>query len=374
MTVLPDSWSCWLKARLALPLLVLNGWVLLQLLQYFDPLLTIFVLAAVLAFVLNYPVRFLQQRGIPRSYAVLLVLLVGLLLLAALGVTLIPALITQATEIATLFPDWLSAASQKLQWLEDWAVSHQLPINLSHALEQLPDRLPSEFQAIADQGWTLALDAVDSLTDVLLTGVLTFYLLLDGKRVWDGIFQRLPLRNSEQLRRSLQEDFHAYFAGQLILGLLMGVTLSLAFLILKVPYSLLLGLGIGIMTLIPFGDTVSFIVLGLILATQDVGLGIRTLIVGLVIDQTVDQAIAPRVLGGFTGLKPIWVLIALLLGTKIAGLAGLLTAVPLASFVKTVLVEPPLLAEPDTSNGTFGLKTTEDVPECLPEKEPISPV
>ncbi len=56
--------------------------------------------------------------------------------------------------------------------------------------------------------------------------------------------------------------------------------------------------------------------------------------VAVVIDQLIDQAIAPRLLGRFTGLRPIWVLIALLVGTNVGGVLGLLIAVPVAGFIK----------------------------------------
>lgn len=91
------------------------------------------------------------------------------------------------------------------------------------------------------------------------------------------------------------------------------------------------------MTLIPFGDILSFGLISVLVAAQDFGLGVKTLAVAAVIDQIVDQAIAPRVLGGFTGLKPIWVILSLLIGTKIAGLPGLLTAVPVAGFIQDLL-------------------------------------
>jgi predicted PurR-regulated permease PerM len=61
---------------------------------------------------------------------------------------------------------------------------------------------------------------------------------------------------------------------------------------------------------------------------------VKVLATAVVIDQLIDQAIAPRLLGKFTGLRPIWVLIALLVGTNVAGVLGLLIAVPVAGFIK----------------------------------------
>ncbi|MBW4580461.1 MAG: AI-2E family transporter [Tildeniella nuda ZEHNDER 1965/U140] len=337
MPALTDTWNRWLKNRLALPLLVLNGWVLLQLVEYFEPLFTVFVLSAVLAYVLNYPVQFLYQRGIQRSYAVLIVLVISLIVLVTLGVTLFPTVVTQLTEIVTLLPDWVNTVSQKLELLQEWALSRRLPINLSRLITQLSDRLPGEVQALADQTVTLTLDAIGSLSEGVLVIVLTLYLLLDGRRVWDGVFRWVPIKYRDRMGQQLEGNFHRYFIGQATMGLIMGTALTLAFFLLNVPYSLLLGLLVGVMTLIPFGDILSFGLISLLVAAQDLGLGVKTLVVAALIDQVVDQAIAPRVLGSFTGLKPIWVIISLLLGTKIAGLPGLLTAVPIAGFIQDLI-------------------------------------
>ena len=345
MPALSDTWNRWLKNRLALPLLVLNGWVLLQLMEYFEPLFTVFVLSAVLAYVLNYPVQFLHQRGIQRQYAVLLVLVVSLIVLVTLGVTLFPTVVTQLTEIVTLLPDWINTVSQKLELLQEWALSRRLPINLSRLIAQLSDRLPGEVQAIADQTVTLTLDAIGSLSEGVLVIVLTLYLLLDGRRIWDGVFRWVPLKYRDRMGQQLESNFHRYFIGQATMGLIMGSTLTLAFFVLKVPYSLLLGLLVGVMTLIPFGDILSFGLISLLVAAQDLGLGVKTLVVAAVIDQFVDQAVAPRVLGSFTGLKPIWVIISLLIGTKVAGLPGLLTAVPIAGFIQDLIEDLSLPAE-----------------------------
>jgi predicted PurR-regulated permease PerM len=77
MSKLSENWNHWLRTGLILPIAALNGGVVIQLFQYFEPLLAIFILAAVFAFVLNYPVQFLQERGIRRSYAVLGVILLA---------------------------------------------------------------------------------------------------------------------------------------------------------------------------------------------------------------------------------------------------------------------------------------------------------
>ncbi|MBF2028002.1 MAG: AI-2E family transporter [Oscillatoriales cyanobacterium C42_A2020_001] len=336
----------WLKAGLLVPLVVLNAWVIIQIFQYLEPLLTIFIAASVLAFVLNYPVEFLQRK-IARNYAVLLVLLVSVVGLVTLGVTLVPALLEQLSAILSQLPDWFNSAIAKLQTVQNWASAHRIPINLNRLIRQFTERLPDQLEGLGDQTVLLTLNAVNALTSLLLTLVLTFYLLLDGKRVWNAVFQRLPLQNRERIRRSLQNDFHGYFIGQATLGVIMGVLLSIVLVVLRVPYSLLLGSTVGLMTLIPFGDVLGYSVVCLLIAAQSPALAVTVLLVVFVLDQIVDQAIAPRILGSFTGLKPLWVIVSLLLGTKLFGLPGLLLAVPAASFINTLLDDDSLLQTED---------------------------
>ena len=343
----PNKLQRWLTLGLPLPLIVFNGWLILQVFQYFQPLVTIFGLAALLAFILNYPVRFLQQRQMQRTYAVILIFLLAVVILVALGITLIPILVEQLSEGAKLLPDWIDAGTQKLETFNDWLSTQNLPINLTHLVTQLSDRLPDELQSLSEELVNLVVEALDSVSEAILTVVLSFYLLLDGERIWNGLFKRLPSRFGLTLQQSLQQNFQNYFIGQVALAALVGFAMTAAFLALRVPFGLIFGLGVGIMTLIPFGDVLSFSLVGLLVAAHDFWLGAKTLGVAVVIDQIIDQAIAPRLLGSFTGLSPVGVLAALAIGTKFGGLLGLLTGVPLASCLKDLL--DLYASEPDDS-------------------------
>ncbi|MBD2124091.1 AI-2E family transporter [Trichocoleus sp. FACHB-262] len=337
MTNSPNKVQRWLAWGLPFPLIVLNAWVALQVFEYFEPLVTVVGLGVLLAFVLNYPVRFLHQRGMKRNRAVFLTFSVALLVVIGVGVTLIPIVLEQLSEVIRVLPSWINSGSTKLERLNQWLETRNLPIDFSHLATQLTDRFPDEVQALAEELLTLALDTVNSVSDVLLTAVLTFYLLLDGDRLWNGLFRRLPSRFGVPIQRSLQQNFQNYFLGQVTLAALVGTAMTLAFLALRLKFGLLFGLGIGVMTLIPFGDVLSFVLVGLLVASHDFWLGARTLGVAVVVDQVIDQAIAPRLIGSFTGLSPIWVIAVLVIGTKVGGLLGLLIAVPIASSIKSLL-------------------------------------
>ncbi|BAY84691.1 hypothetical protein NIES267_41870 [Calothrix parasitica NIES-267] len=332
--VVEDSRFKWLGITLIFPLVFLNGWLGFKFLQYCQPLVTIFLLAGLLAFILNYPVSILQRRGVKRTFAVASVFIFTLLVVTALGVTLIPVVLQQFHEMMKLLPQWVDSGEQKIQVVHDWAISHGLNVNVNQIYTKVTDRLPDELQFLTNNIFQIVVEALDSISEAIITVVLTFYFLIDGERLWNGTFKRLPFNSSQKIQQSLQKNFQNYLIAQLALGLLEGVSLTIVLFLLKVPFALLFGLGVGISCIIPFGDVVGLSAVTLIIAVHHFGLALKVLAVAVVVDQIIDQAIAPRLLGSITGLRPIWVLISLLVFTYTGGLLGLLIAVPVAGFIK----------------------------------------
>ncbi|MEB3182086.1 MAG: AI-2E family transporter [Nostocaceae cyanobacterium] len=342
-----------LITTLLFPLLFLNAWLGFKVFQYFQPLITTFVLSSLLAFILNYPVTVLSKRGIQRGYAVGIVFVSTLIIVLGFGITVIPIVLEQFNQMIHQLPQWIESSEQKLQNLNIWLDNQRIPIDLSHVTNQLTDKLPDEVKYFGDKFFQLIIDTLDSISEALITIVLTFYLLVDGKRIWQGLFKKLP-SSFGKLETDIQQNFQNYLIGQVALALLMGLSLTVVFLFFQVPFGLLFGLSAGLLSLIPFGDVVSLVLITLIIATHDFWLATKVLATSVVIDQLIDQAIAPRLLGKFTGLRPIWVLISLLLGTYVGGLLGLVIAVPVAGVIKDV-------ADGYSQNAITG----EELPELL---------
>jgi predicted PurR-regulated permease PerM len=343
---------------LIFPLVCINGWLAFQVFQYFQPIVIILVLATLLAFILNYPVSILQQRGMKRNYAVILVFLSTLVIIVALGITLVPVILQQFNEMIKVLPNWIDSGESKIHTLNSWLINQGWKINLNHLFSQLTTHLPEEFQIFIDKLFSFIIEAIDSISEALITIVLIFYLLLDGERIWNGIFQKIPFSFGQKLGKSVQQNFQNYLIGQVALAFLMGVSLTVVFLLLQVRFALLFGLGVGILSLIPFGDVVSLATITLIIASHDFWQAVKVASISAVIDQLIDQAIAPRLLGSFTGLRPIWVLISLLIGTYVGGILGLITAVPVAGVIKDAL--DGWGSEPDFSSPSVEGK---DLPE-----------
>lgn len=325
----------WVRLGIAIPLIVLNGWILLQVFNFFEPLINVIVVAIVLSFILNYPVNYLARK-VHRTRAVLFVLLSSLFLFVILGITLVPALIDQLNQLITNFPTLFSSGSQQLQAIENWAQARQLPVDLSHLSTQLEDRASTELQAVSGDVLRFFFNAIGRVLDLVVTIVLTFYLLLHGDRLWDGIFQWFPRDLGTHIRYSLRQNFHNYFVGQATTALLMGSAMTIAFLLLRVPFGLLFGIAIGVLALFPFGASLGVIVTSVLLLLQNVWLGVKVLAVALAIQQVIENGVAPQLIGGFTGLNPAWILVSLLFGARVAGILGVVVAVPIASFIRNM--------------------------------------
>ena len=326
----------WLSWGLGITLIIANGWLLLPVFRSLQPLFTVVVAAALLAFLLEYPVLFLISRGLKRSYAVASVFGLALVILLTLGITLLPLLLAQLDQLANRLPSWIESGTEQLQALQVWAGDRHLPVNVSAIISQLEDRLAKELQVLPTQILDFAIEAFDSTLEVLLVIVLTFYLLLDGERLWTGIFQWFPDNLGSQIQTSLQQSFRNYYLGQATIAALMGVTVTIAFLLLRVPFGLLFGIGIGALVLIPLGDIFGIISVSLLMTLKSVWLGVEVLVVATLIDQAIDQAIAPRIMGKLVGLNPVWIIISLLLGAKAGGVLGVIIAVPLAGALKNL--------------------------------------
>jgi predicted PurR-regulated permease PerM len=324
----------WLSIGLAFPLIFLNGWLLFLLAQQLEPLVSILITATLIAFLLDYPIRFLQKLGVKRIWSVALVFLIFVLIVSALVLVLGPLVLRQANELITRLPDWIKSGQQQLKSLETWATDQQLPIDVSSNITQLVERLSLTLRSLTSQLISLTLSAISSIVNIFLTLVFAIFLVLRGESLWNGILGWLPPRWNDQIRNSLPQNFEGYIAGQATIAVILSVSQTIVLVVLGAPLTLLFGLMIGTASLIPFGGTTAILTVSLLLALQNFWLGVKVLIVAEIVLQINENFVGPRILGEITGLNPVWTLISLFLGVKLGGVLGLIIAVPFASFIK----------------------------------------
>jgi predicted PurR-regulated permease PerM len=333
----------WLRVSLALPLLVLNLWVLRQLLVPLAPFPALFLGAALIAFLLDIPSRWLGERGLPRLLALTLVIgaSLGLIVLAALW--LVPRLIEQLGELVTALPGWLAEGELLLNGLQDWAASRGLPTDFGDLSSELLTRTSRLASQLSQRLLGLVGATVGITVNTVIVLVLAVFLLLGGDRIAAGLALWLPQHWRKLVVGTIDRTFRAYFAGQVLLALILSGLQIVVFTLLAIPYGVLFAVAIGFTTLIPYASALTIVLVSVLLALQDPRTGLEVLVAAISVGQVVDQVIQPRLMGSIVGLQPAWLLISLPLGARLGSLLGLgellglLLAVPLASCAKTFL-------------------------------------
>lgn len=327
----------WLRLSLVFPLLFLNGWLLFQLFSYLEPLVSIFVTASLLAFVLDVPIKLLQRRGVNRSGSIAIVFLIALLILIVLGLILIPQIVEQLSSLINSLPQWIESGTEQIQNLEKWDKTQKYAIYIEQSITQLSERLTNVLQTLSTQLLSFVLGTINSILNILFVLVLTVFLVLYGEQIWEGILSWIPAPWNLKLRTIIRQTFETYFAGQTILAGILSLAQIFVFVILKVDYALLFGVAIGLTTLIPFASAFTIIGISTLLMFQDFWLGLKVLTLTIIVGQINDNVIAPRLMGGMIGLNPVWIILSLFIGGKVAGILGLLIAVPIASVLKSTI-------------------------------------
>ncbi len=326
-------------------LILVTGWVTLNALNYVGELISILLTAALIAFLLNYAVAAVQPF-LPRSVAAVLVYLGTAFAVVLLALTLVPPVYSQGRQLVTNLPELLEEGQGRLASFQAWSVAHNLPFDVRILASQLLARVQTQAEAIASTGLGLVVGTFNWFLDLILVLVISFYMLIDGERLWRGLTGIFSQKIRDGLTQSLQRNLRRFVSGQLLLGLFMAITLTLAFFSLRVPFFLLFAVFIGLMEVIPFiGATLGIATVVAVVAFIDWWLALEVLAVALALQQVKDNLIAPRIMGNLTGLSPVIIFVSLLLGAKVGGLLGVILAIPLTGVGKSlaeIVLDPTL--------------------------------
>lgn len=326
-------------------LLIVTGWVTLGALRYVGELLSILITAGLIAFLLNYAVAALRPF-LPRSVAAGLVYLVAGIVVVIIALTVVPPVFNQGRQLVTNLPSLLEGAQEQLTTFQAWSAERNLPFDVRILASQLLERVQTQAEAIATTGLGLVVGTFNWVLDLILILVISFYMLVDSERVWRSLTSIFSPKIRDSLTEALQRNLQRFVSGQLLLGLFMFITLTLAFWALRVPFFLLFAVFIGLMEVIPFvGATLGIATVAIVVAFIDWWLALQVLAVAIALQQVKDNLVAPRIMGNLTGLSPVIIFVSLLLGAQLGGVLGVILAIPLTGVGKSlaeIFLEPTL--------------------------------
>jgi predicted PurR-regulated permease PerM len=313
------------------------GWLSFQLLGYVGELISLLVTSGLIAFLLNYAVAKLE-RFIPRGIAAALVYLVAILTFVIIGLTIVPPVFNQGRQLITRLPELIESGRQQLAEFQVWSVDRNLPFDVGILQQQLLSKIQGTIEPIFAGSLGIVLGTFNWFFDLIFILVIAFYMLLDGERLWKILITILSPQIREVITISLKRNLKKFVLGQTLQGIFMTSILTVAFFMLKVPYFLLFAVVIGLLEIIPFvGATLGIGSVTFIVAFIDWWMALQVLAVAVSVQQVKDNIVAPRIMGDLTGLSPVVIFSALLLGGKIGGLLGFILAIPMAGVIKSIV-------------------------------------
>ncbi|MCC7493377.1 MAG: AI-2E family transporter [Fimbriimonadaceae bacterium] len=358
--------------------------VLVGLVYQLRAVLPPFIVPLVLAYLLDPVLDRLERRGLSRTRAILLVYAALLTLMISALLLLVPPVVKQVGEIAAPLAkpggvdlsnlQGLLANQEKLRkGLAKTALDAGLRESWVRQLEEniaslnVEQRLTQAVRWLAEQaqktaGWVAG--QVGGLLWLILLPVTLFYMLRDYDPLRRRLYYLVPPANraaASALTRQINTALGAYLRGYAVLSLAVAICVTAILLLLQpffgFRYGLLVGLTAGATYIIPYVGSFSSVILGVAVVYFTGGHSLGEALAAFVLLQgcntLFDNVITPRVLGGQTGLHPLWVMFALLVAGSQFGLLGVVLSTPTAVCVKIVLEHFfPRLTEPIPADQT----------------------
>jgi predicted PurR-regulated permease PerM len=311
-------------------LLIIGALVALWALTKLWPVLLLIATALIFMVALLPYVEWLVSKGLPRTASVLLVLLGILLVLAGLFAIVVPAMIDEFGNLEEELPE---DARDAEDFLDDFGIN----VELEQRAEEFEWEDLISGEAAVDYGQR----AVIIVFTIITVVVLTAYLLVDLPRLTRFVYQFVPPGREpefETLMRSLARVVGGYIRGQFVTSLSIGLFTLLVLLVADVPNALGFAVLAAFVDIIPLvGATIAVILPTLAAFQESPEQAIGVLIALMLYQQFEDRFLVPRVYGHTLNLPPIVVLIAVLVGGRLLGVAGVLLALPLAAVGRVAL-------------------------------------
>lgn len=325
-----------------------------------------FIVGAALAFVLNLPAGFVEQKlfakwknpktaGLKRGVSIVLALVFVIALLVFAVAMVLPQLTRTLMELGKVIPAYFEDLVKDLEdlavrypeWKDAFAALEEISIDWGSVIGYVTTLLKDGFGNILSSTVNFA----GSLASMIFNGVISFVFaiyILSGKETLGRQAKKLlhaylpekAYQKTLQVLTLCNHNFAKFISGQCLEAVILGVLFVICMTIFRMPYAVLVGVLIAFTALIPIVGAFIGCAIGafLILMVSPVK-ALFFVIMFLILQQLEGNLIYPKVVGNSVGLPAIWVLVAVSLGGSMFGVTGMLVFIPLMSTLYALLKE-----------------------------------
>jgi predicted PurR-regulated permease PerM len=330
------------RARTILAILgiVVTVAIVLELVWLARGILTWIIIALFFALALNPAVEWLVRRGLKRGYAVAVVFLGALLLIAGVASLFIPTLVDEINGFRNALPGYVDDVTHGRGPLGRFADRYDLVERVRNAVE---GGGISRVLGVSGVAVSVAKGIVTAIVAIVTIAFMTFFMLLEGPQWMERFYALLPDEQrprAERIGRQIYRTVGGYVTGNLFISLIAGVSSTIVLLVLGVPYAVALGLIVAILDLVPLaGATLAAIIVSSVAFITSIPDGIIVVAFFIVYQQVENHFLQPVVYSRTVQLSPLAILISVLIGAELAGVLGALAAIPIAGTVQVLLLE-----------------------------------
>lgn len=297
-----------------------------------------FLASLIVCYVLEPVVELLTKRRVPRTASILLIYFAFLLIVVVAVLNAAPIVSRQVTQLVNNFPvlvtkvnSWIDVVNSHKQYLPD-AVRVGVENVLTHIEKSFTGSFTRVFQFLSG--------AVNTIFIAFVVPFLVFYMLRDARVIGRSIVSLAPEPQRPLLQTLLQnihETLGNYIRGQFLVMLSVGILAFVGYLIIGMPYALLLALTLAFADIVPYlGPFIGAAPAVLLALTVSPAMVIKVIIVNLIVQQCEGNLISPQIMGKSLHLHPMAIVAALLIGGEMGGILGLIAAVPMLAVLKVI--------------------------------------
>jgi len=316
--------------------------LLFALLFFLRDLVLIVITAVVIASAIEPATKWFVRFKVPRIVAVLLVYIFIASLFLGLFYSFIPVLLSEASNFLSVLPGYLDSLDISNRLTDSAFLGQTQSVTESFSLRDTITGLQSVFTNVSGGLVSMVSLIFGGVLSFVFVIVFSFYFAAQERGINDFLRVITPVKHQKyvlDLWRRSQHKIGLWMQGQIILAFLIGVLVYLGLTVLGVKYALLLAVLAAVFELIPVFGPVLAAVPAVAFSFIDGGLTLALYVVGLylIIQQFENHLIYPLVVTKVVGVPPLLVILALIIGAKLAGFIGIILAVPVATVVQELV-------------------------------------
>lgn len=336
-----SKWFRWMIGVLLSLIILYFVWLLRPMLQgifvFLKAILAPFLAAMIISYVLNPVVSMLAGRKMPRSVAVLLIYAVFLTALAVIAINLIPMFIEQLEELNEHLPEMTLQAQGLMRNMNSRLIPPGVELGMNNWFFQLENRLAEGISNFLDNIGT----TISVLFNAFIVPFLVFYILKDFdvfERTLVSCLPRARRKSIVTLLKDIDDALGNYIRGQFLVCIIIGVLAYIGYAIIGMPYALLFASVVAVFNIVPYMGPFLGAAPAIVMAsTVSFRLILLVALVNTVCQIVESNIISPQVVGKRLHLHPLLIIFALLVGGELAGMIGLILAVPFFAAGKVVI-------------------------------------